>query len=241
MTKNGFPKIGFIYDPNADADCAVGFLDKSKAETGANFLKRFLPEELHQVIGGTLSEEKKGRVIRVYVSDYYKRNEKDLRNRFELIRSDWSGVEEKYFNLIGQLFNNHPWSDGEYTGLGTIFHIYPRFIAKKTFHFPLNHRIEHYANKIIAHEMLHFMFFDYVERKYKLGEKSEIHGRETNYLWKVSEAFNSVIQGWAPYQKLFNSKPNPYPEVVEIYEKMDAQWRESQNVDLLLKELLAAL
>jgi len=238
VAKNGFPKVDFIYDPNTDADCAVGFLDDSRSETGANFLKGFLPEELHLVIGNTLSNEERERVIRDYVSDYYKRNEKDLKNRFELIKPDWSGVEEKYFNLIGQLFNNHPWPDGEYAGFGTIFHIYPRFIAKKTFYFPLNHKIEHYANKVIAHEMLHFMFFDYIEKKYKLGEKSEIRGRETDYLWKVSEAFNSVIQGWPPYQELFSSKPNPHPEVVEVYKKMNEQWRRNQNVDVLLKRFL---
>ena len=115
---------------------------------------------------------------------------------------------------------------------------YPRSISKKTFFFPLNHKIEHYANKVIAHKMLHFMFFDYVEKKYELGEKSKIPGKETNYLWKVSEAFNSVIQGWALYQELFDSRPNPYPEVVEIYEEMNEQWEKNQNVDTLLNKFL---
>lgn len=238
MATNGLPEIDFIYDPGADADCAVSFLDKYKSEAGANFLKGFFPEELHLVIGNTLPNEEKERVIRDYVGDYYEQNERSLKDRFELIKSDWENIKNKYFVLVVQLFNNHQWPDGKYIGLGTIFYRYPRFIAKKTFLFPLNHKLEHYANKVIAHEMLHFMFFDYVYRKYGLSEKSKVPGKEPNYLWKVSEAFDSVIQGWGPYQELFDSNPNPYPEVAEVYEKMNEQWGKNQNVDALLNKFL---
>ena len=234
VMENNFPRIDFIYNSKTDADCAVGFFSESKLEADDNFLKGFFPNELYLTIENELSNDKKEKVIRDYVSEYYEQNETGLKDRFKFIESDWENVEIKYFNLVKQLFNAHPWPDGEYTGLGTIFHCYPRFISKKVFFFPLNHKVERFANKVIAHEMLHFMFFDYVEKKYELGEKSEIDGKGPNYLWKVSEAFNSVIEGWQPYSELFNSKPHPYPEVVEIYTRMNEQWEKDQNVVSLL-------
>ncbi len=82
------------------------------------------------------------------------------------------------------------------------------------------------------------MFFDYIYKKYGLSEKSKIPGKEPSYLWKVSEAFNSVIQGWGPYKALFDSNPNPYPEVAEVYEKMNEQWEKIQNIDSLLNKFL---
>ena len=228
--EDNFPRIDFIYNSETDADYAVGFLSEPESEDSINFLKRFLPDELHSILGSQTTSEQKEKLVRNYTADYYAKNEEHLKNKFELTKSDWGSVERKYFDLVKKLFNYHPWPEGKYKGIGSIFHMYPRFIQKKIFFFPLNHKIERYANKVIAHEMLHFMFFDYVEKKYGLHEKSVIPGKEINYLWKVSEAFNSVIEGWQPYSELFNSKPRPYPEVVEIYTRMNEQWGKDQDI-----------
>ena len=238
MEKNSSPKINFIYNPDADADYAISFAGKPKSNMADRFLKKFFPKELYFVIESKLLDKEKSKIIRNYVSDYYGQNESSLKDKFESIKSDWENIKNKYFALVTQLFNGNKWPDGEYIGLGTIFYRYPRFITKKIFFFPLNHKIERYANKVIAHEMLHFMFFDYIYKKYGLSEKSKIPGKEPFYLWKVSEAFNSVIQDWGPYKTLLDSNSNPYPEVAEVYEKMNEQWGEAQDVDALLDKFL---
>jgi hypothetical protein len=47
--------------------------------------------------------------------------------------------------------------------------------------------------------MLHFMFFDFIRARYGLEEESKIEGRDPDHVWKVSEAFNVVIEHWKPY------------------------------------------
>ncbi len=86
---------------------------------------------------------------------------------------------------------------------------------------------------IIVHEMLHFMFFDYVEKKYgkEFGwKKAESYG----YLWKVSEAFNAVMEDWPPYKKLFLHASAPYPGTEKIEALMAKQWKRHHDIDKLL-------
>lgn len=232
------PKIKFVLSKRHEISAAIGFIRDRKGTRAIRFLKKFLPVHLHFLLANNFSDKERGKIIKSYVADFYKYEGNKFKTNLKTIESDWKSVEGRYFRLVDRLFNRHPWPKGKYIGWATIFWCYPRFISEKTFFLPTDHRTPRYANGVIAHEMLHFMFFDYVERKYGLGEHAKIRGEESNYLWKVSEAFNSVIEGWPPYQKLFNTTSKPYPETISVFKKMDAQWKRKQDVDALLKRIL---
>lgn len=235
-----FPEVKFVFDQDHDADAAIGFIHNEKFINRSWFLKKFFPPHLHFMLGKNFSDSERRKIIRSYTSESYNRNKNNFKKSFPGLKSDWNAVKGDYFELVTRLFKNHPWPKGKYVGFSTIFWCYPRFISKKIFFVPIKHSIPHHANAVIAHEMLHFMFFDYVEKRYGMDEHAKIPGREPNYLWKASEAFNSVIEGWKPYQKIFNSQPKPYPETMIIYKKMEKQWRRKQDVDALLDSVLRA-
>lgn len=128
----------------------------------------------------------------------------------------------------------------QYIGIGTIFYCYPRFVSEKTFLFPitkLNSNSKISASSVTAHELLHFIFFDYIEKTYGITGDSSKTKMDKNYAWQVSEAFNSIIEGWEPYQKIFDSKSHPYPEALAVYKKMKKNWDTYHDVDVMLKNI----
>ncbi|MFH1533536.1 MAG: hypothetical protein ABID64_01240 [Nitrospirota bacterium] len=116
--------------------------------------------------------------------------------------------------------------------------MFPRYVKQKIFFFPHQHRITRFSNKVIAHEMLHFIFFDYLEKKFNLKEHSKIKNKPDDYIWKVSEVFNNAIEDWKPYNELFKEDPKPYPGTEKMFSKMKKQWQEKQDIDWLLEEWL---
>jgi len=232
MNKTKYPKVKFVRDRKIDLKYAINFTNSRD-----DFKKMFFGDVFYAVFNGSFSKKERDKIITNYVTTYYKLNAKKISQRYGLAQLGWKNKEKQYFTLIDKLFKNHPWPNGKYVGYGTIFWCYPRFVQNKEFLFPLNHRISDYSDKVTAHELLHFMFFDYLEKNYGLTENSWIKGKEPNYIWKVSEALNSVIEGWKPYQKIFNSIARPYPETKKIYEKIRKMWNKTQDIDIVLKSL----
>ncbi len=151
---------------------------------------------------------------------------------------NWKNIEKKYFAIADKIFNHHPWPKGKYIAYASIFGMFPRNIQSKYFYFPPIHPIFKFANKVTAHEMLHFIFFDYVEKHYGLKEDSAIKGKPDNYLWQVSEVFSNVMENWRPYQKIAGDKGRPYKGTEKIFNEMTAQWQKRQGIAWLLDQWL---
>lgn len=138
--------------------------------------------------------------------------------------------------MVNKIFKNHPWPKGKYIGYVSAFLMYPRNIREKTFFFPFSHSTPKFSNIIIAHELLHFIFFDYIKKHgYK---ESKTHNKKAEYIWQISEVFNAVIENWDPYYKIFkvkDLKQKPYTGQ-KYFQKMEKQWRENQNIDQLLEQ-----
>ena len=61
------------------------------------------------------------------------------------------------------------------------------YFEDKTFQIPIKYKNKKYVNAIIAHELLHFMFYDYLEKSITPINYPE----ET--VWQLSELFNTLI------------------------------------------------
>ncbi len=229
--KTGHPKVRFYFDPETDAQNAIGFVAYCLSSGKESHALNFLPDEMKHILDRKCPAKDRARIIRRYVKTYYAENGEALRGEFERVKKDWASAENSYFRIIDRLFERHPWPKGKYTGFGTIFRMYPRYISQKVFYFPLNHQKPYFAKKVTGHELLHFLFYDYVLKNYGLKEGAK-------GLWALSEAFNSVMEGWKPYQKIFHCEPRPYPETMEIYTKLRRQWRYRQDVSWLLDKWL---
>ncbi|MFH1193048.1 MAG: hypothetical protein V1656_01900 [Candidatus Jorgensenbacteria bacterium] len=231
---NKHPEITLVEDVSKDVKLGVDFF-KRHHETGRKFLEKFLPDELLDILEEGIAPEERDRRVKSYVMERHHAEHEDIAKRVEAVKEDWKQVEEQYFRLVDKVFKGHPWPPGPYVGCATVFYSYPRNLRERTFYFPYRHRKPHYANLVIAHEVLHFMFFDYAEKKYGTDWKS---APPLGYLWKVSEAFNTTMERWEPYRKIFLHGGKPYSNTKEIAEKMDVQWKLRQDVDELLDQWL---
>lgn len=88
--------------------------------------------------------------------------------------------------------------------------------------------------------MLHFIFFDYIKKKYGINENDKFRNKNQKYVWQVSETFNTVIENWGPYMKIFNAKKKatPYPGCEKMFISMTKQWNKKQDVKNLLDKWL---
>jgi hypothetical protein len=226
-----YPKIKLKIDIERDINNCINFVKCENSGKRRQFLLWFLPEDFQYILSKNFSEKERNKIIKEYTKHIYKIRKDEIEKSLKNTIKDWQKVEKRYFQLVDKIFKGHPWPKGNYRGIISIYEMYPRYIQHKIFFFPYKHNIPKFANKVIAHEMLHFIFFDYLEQKYKLKEKSKIPGKSDEYIWQVSEVFNNVIEVWEPYNKIIGEKPRPYPAT-----EMKKQWKEKQDIDWLLDQ-----
>jgi len=233
---NYYPKIKLKKNISMDVQNGIGFLNYQEVKNKKFLVKKFFPENLHYVLSNNFSKKEKEKIIEEYTKLIYKNKKKEIDKGLKDAKENWREVEERYFRLIDGIFKKHPWPKGSYRGFISIWGVFPRHIEQKIFFFPYKHQIPEFTNKVIAHEMLHFIFFDYLQKKYNVDENTTIKGRAKDYLWKISEIFNSVIESWEPYSKLFKGKAKPYFNDGGIFKKMQSDWEKEREIDEIINK-----
>ena len=121
--------------------------------------------------------------------------------------------------------------------MASIWYRFPRDIKHQRFAVPANPNFKyHSAPHVIAHEMLHFITYDYLEKKY--GLKPSEHTDPDNTFWQFTENLNVLIENdpiWAEFADGKISKP--YPDCQELYEKMKAIWDQNKDIDNLVRQI----
>ncbi|MEK7582091.1 MAG: hypothetical protein AAB488_02070 [Patescibacteria group bacterium] len=231
------PEVLLKIDKKADIKNALLFI-KYNPKDNLRFIRWFLPKKLHHILDKRYSQKERNKIIKKYTNDIFSKREEEIKEATIKSQADWKLVKKRYFNLINKIFKKHPWPKGKYTGFTSVFCMYPRDIKEKTFSFPFFHATPRFSNIVIAHELLHFIFFDYIKNKYGLQENSKINSKKNNYVWQISEVFNSVIENWEPYYKIFKIKTlkqKPYTGR-EYFLQMKKQWEKKQDIDYLLDQ-----
>lgn len=225
------PKIKFVVNANQDIKNYILFNKYSDPR----FLKMFLPKKLHYILKNNFSDKRKMEIITKYVNDKFSFCKNEINKNTKEITKKWEQIEKSYSKLIRKIFKNYPWPKGKYIGFASIFEMYPRDVKEKTFYFPALQKNINSALPTIAHEMLHFIFFEYIKTKYGIGEKTEFKNEDPKYVWNVSETFNLAIEAWKPYQKIFKTRGRPYDAAhAKMLPKMGELWKEKEDIDYLL-------
>jgi predicted SprT family Zn-dependent metalloprotease len=187
---------------------------------------------LQEYQGNTLNIPQKN--IKQLIDNVYAKNKKVYSTNLELFKNSWESIEEEYFNLVADIFDKKYWPKGKYVAYLTIWGMFPRFLKDCTFCIPAYQpKNKKYVNAVIAHELLHFIFYDYFYKNYN-------HKKYSNTVWHVSEIFNVIVQNSKPWMKVFKIKPNPYPEHEKICKKFDNKYPvvNKENVDQLIERLM---
>jgi hypothetical protein len=233
------PKIKFIVDYQKDINNCLSFL-RWHAKDQPHYRRYFLPYKLHYILNKKVSSKERNKIIREYTGNYFSVHQQDIKRNVSQIEKGWSKVARRYYLLMDKVFKGYPWPKGNYRAIASIYNMFPRYINYKIFFFPPDSRMPNRANKIIAHEMTHFIFFDYLHKKYKMTEDFKIKGKPDNYVWLVSEIFNFTLESWAPYKKILKNEPRhrPYFGELKLCRKMHRDWQKKQDIDWLLYKWL---
>lgn len=194
--------------------------------TAKEFVEPILKRHPELAILNQTPKELWQKKIKEYVDSYYVNNDQKIKATLEKTKTDWNNVSDQFYQEVDRLFEGHPWPKGEYVGFASIFDCNPRFLGNKTFQFFYNH--QEGTIYVAAHEMLHFMFFDYAFKHFpKLIEDD---------LWDISEIFNVIILSQPEFVAITSNKsPRVYPNHLKEIPKYTNLWKNSKNV----KEFIA--
>ena len=118
------------------------------------------------------------------LSSFYIKNQDQLRRAKQDFQKEWNKKSLEFFKTAEGLFNYHPWPKGPYFAYISIFPCGPRFLKSKSFQV---FYLRHPRVRPIAHEALHFLFYDY------LGKHLADEGLCSETVWILSEIVNTLF------------------------------------------------
>lgn len=207
-------KIKFKIDPKKDISTFFDFLKDAKYDEGRNFEWAILK---HHPYFKKFNGEIDKKIVKDFVFKYYSKNKKAIEKNIITHENNWKKIEKDFFKLAHDLFLDTKWPKGKYIAYTTMWSMYPRFLDDKTFQIPAISKKKKVASFIIAHEMLHFIFYEYFLNKYK---KYKSHKYDF-FVWHVSEIFNVIIMNRPEWQKILKNKDDGYPEHGKIIKKLN--------------------
>lgn len=231
----GLPHVNFEINKEMDYWAVKEFLTFAPEDSFSNSILSILPN-LNEA--KSLNDGERIDFYNKYVDQVYETKENILAQVQTQIQTNWHAVETKFLEETQKIFNGHPWPEGAYVGFLSIFNCNPRFLNQKTFQVYYEH--PEGPVYVCAHEMLHFMFYDYLEKHPELME-----GFSEALIWHLSEIFNVIILEIPEFVKITgNANPQPYKKHVESIPKFRELWKSEKDVFRFIKnglELLQSL
>jgi len=199
---------------------AFEFLNYTKG--GLNFgssIIRFHPKL--EKVQKLKSLNRKRRLLNQYIDQFYSKNRKELLLAKRNLQELWLRNDNDFFKIVDKIFSKAGWPKGKYICYISIFPSGPRFLESKTFQ--SFYKIGDQNLKQMQHEMLHFIFYDYLEKKLT----KEFIKNNQEKVWILSEVFNIIVL-----------KQKPYPAHEKLIPFYQTLWNSSKNIDEFLKKSL---
>lgn len=225
-------KLNFQLNKKLDKEVCKDFLYLSVGglDFGKEILKIHPKLKIAYLIKNKKEREKE---IDKYIGKYYKIHHSELLKKKESFKKYWKKIERDFFDKASKVFNNQSWPKGRYVCYLSVFSCGPRFLQDKIFQ-----SFYKYPQKIlgqqIAHEMLHFIFYDYLYKNYPRYKAKKYEQK----IWEISEVFNYVIQNQKEWVKLCGKPILAYPELKELIQRTRKTWQGRRDIDYLLKKIL---
>lgn len=214
-----YPKVKFRLNKELDKRMAIEFLGHNY-HGGINFAQGiFGPHPGIKI------------PIFCYIDNFYKQNRGFLLKVASRFQKVWSKKANSFFNATNTVFHSHPWPKGRYIGYISIFNCGPRFLDNKTFQIFYKNSNQ----KIVfstTHEILHFLFYDYIDKKRK-DIKNKLN---ENQIWKLSEIVNEILlrPEYLGKELGFTEKFAGYPEFVIIADKIKSKFKKNDVINKLI-------
>lgn len=237
-----YPRIIFRASAKQDFETARGFIKDAEYDNGRNLqwavfktyprLKAYFGKNKRYSINDKAA-------LRNFINSTYCNKRAGMHRALEQHKKRWVKIAPICFLLIDELFKGRKWPQGKYIAFGTIWSMYPRFLKEKTFQIPFWHRTPRYVSVVIAHELLHFMFYDYFYARFPKYRRAN----NNFFVWHVSEIFNTVVQNSPKWVHCFKLKSLGYPEHKNIVASISRTWRQRSvwPLDMLVDKIVQAV
>ncbi|MFZ2154301.1 MAG: hypothetical protein WAV16_03670 [Candidatus Moraniibacteriota bacterium] len=228
-------KIKFCLNKNLDRQMISEFININDGG-GIDFAKGIIKThpKLKKIIPSSnkLSTNDKKIYLQEYVNFYYNKNKSPMLQKIDLIKKAWKTKETVYVDTTKDFFDNFDFSKNDYTAYASIINCNPRFLESKTFQF-FYRKSESDAIHTIAHEILHFIFFDFIKKKMK----KEIKDLSEDQLWDLSEIFNVVLLGSNRYKGVVDKKlVIAYPDHQHYIPTFKKAYKNSNNAKEFIEQ-----
>lgn len=234
---NSSPRLTFSIDPEKDISTFFSFVEDAKYDEGRNLEWAVFKghPELRRYFKNTKFVAKQSDISE-YIEKIYARDKERMFEWRQYCENLWNKNEDRYFSIVQGLFDSSFWKEGKYIAYPTLWGMYPRFLQDKTFQLPYTEKKREKLLFIIAHEMLHFIFYEYFFSKYPKYRE----GDYDFFLWNVSEIFNTVVQGSKSFPRDMNDPESAYPEHEDIVSHLQKEYKEvsRENVDTLIETIM---
>lgn len=179
----------------------------------------------------SVSLKDKQKIIRAFTKKYYTSHKKEINKVSFVLKNEWGKKEDTFVKITKNIFGGFDFPNGKYIAYSSIINCNPRFLDQKTFQFFYKKETGD-AIHTIAHELLHFIFFDFVNKKLK----NEIMCLSEEQLWDLSEIFNVIILKSPLYQKIIDKKfVKPYPNHKKYIIEFKNAYKKSKNIEGFIK------
>lgn len=177
------------------------------------------------------------KTIHVYFDNYYRIHRTAMSRKIESVRKVWCKQEKEYISVTEDFFGGFRFPKGKYVAYTSIIDCNPRFLESKTFQFFYKKSLAD-VTYTIAHELLHFIFFDFIKKKFK----KEIKHLSEDQLWDLSEIFNVVVLKSSRYRRIVNQKfVIPYPDHLRYIHQFEKTYKNSQNAEEFIRRGLSII
>jgi len=234
-----YPHVTFRKSAKKDFKTLHAFTKDAKYDNGRNLnwaVFNKYPRLKTQFVKNKYYKIKDKKALRNFIYEIYRTKRMSMSCVLEQHKERWEKIAPHYFSLVDTLFDGRKWPQGKYIAFGTIWGMYPRFLEDKTFQIPFWHRTPRYIFVVIAHELLHFMFYDYFYKRYPKYNRPKYNF----FVWHVSEIFNTIIQNSPAWLNCFKLKSLGYPEHEKIVRRISRPFYRHKvwNIDVLADEII---
>ena len=223
-------KLRFYLNKKLDERMAEEFLNVHGGgiDFGEGIVKIHPQLKSAKLLRGVAQRKK---TIRVYFDNYYRIHRMVMLHKIESVRKVWRKQEKEYITITEDLFGGFQFPKGKYVAYASVINCNPRFLESKTFQFFYKKPLAG-AVYTIAHELLHFIFFDFVEKKFK----KEIKYLSEDQLWDLSEIFNVVVLKSPRYRHIVNQKfVIPYPGHRRYINQFEKAYKDFRNAEEFIR------
>ncbi|MBU2545374.1 hypothetical protein KKC65_02905 [Patescibacteria group bacterium] len=222
-----YPEIIIKIDQELDQDLAWEFYSNPEIG-GCNFWEERALKHHKKLLKIGLVKDKKD-FLNKYILDFYRINAVEISEAKREIAQNLNEKKEGFFLTVDKIFKKYTWPKNSFIGYLSIFDFCPRFLDSGEF------QVFIYDNKnlqlfTIFHEMLHFIFYDFVQKKF--SKDFERMDTEKGKLWDLAEVFNAVIQDTDDFIKLHGKIKNiGYPDHKNLILKGKDLWENNPDLN----------